>query len=100
MFNSITKAFAASLVAAVSLTVSAPEAEAKHWDYCTTFNGVAMCANYNAYEDEVFITKNGESETFRIRCTSRNNQFKSYGVLTKAQAREFVKGYCEGRRGY
>ena len=86
---------------AVSMGLFAPEAKAtQHFDYCTTFKGIEMCANYGSYQDEVVIAAGGEYEVFRIRCTNTHNIYESNGHLTKAQANEFVDGYCEGRRGY
>ncbi len=91
----------ATVPLALSTSLFAPEAKAtQHFDYCNTYNGIEMCANYGAYQDYVVIAKGGEYEVFKIRCTNTHDIYESNGHLTKAQASEFVEGYCQGRRGY
>ncbi len=86
---------------ALSTSLFAPEAKAaQHFDYCTTFNGIEMCANYGSSYDQVVIAAGGEYEAFEVRCTATRNIFRSRGHLTQYQAEQFVDGYCEGRRGY
>ena len=86
---------------ALSVGLSAPEAKANHhFDYCTTINGVDMCANAGDYYDEVVLAKGNEFEVLQIRCTASRNIFQSRGHLTQLQAEQFVDGYCQGRRGY
>jgi hypothetical protein len=97
MFKAI---LASAAIAATSLVAPAAVEAAHHFDYCTTFKGIEMCANYGSYQDQVVIAKGGEYEVFKIRCTDTHDIYESNGHLTKAQASEFVEGYCNGRRGY
>lgn len=89
-----------SALALASVFGTVTSAQAAHWDNCLSVDGGTLCANYGTYSDYVVVNTDSVRETFRsVRCTATHNSYKSYGSLTKAQADEFVDGYCDGRRG-
>ena len=90
----------AALPLALSASLIATDAKARHFDHCTTHNGIQMCTNLGYNYDEVAIAAGNQYEILKVRCTSTSNIFRSYGDLTQAQAQTFVDIYCQTRRGY
>ena len=83
----------ASTAAIITTTAIAAEAAT----ICKSGPGWEACASSGTISDQVVLNYGGRYETFQIRCSSAGWAYESTGQLTKAEADEYVEGYCEGR---